>query len=167
MNIIPIRGDGNGENIIKYEFNVTWNNAIYFKMNIFNYLEEGYNLIGIEFLYGNKNKTLFENLQFNNKLIFTEIKSINNLDSKDRKTIINIVNNNQLNGIILQCLDRNCVFQLLRNKEIISQTHYYFMISIKSNPIYFHNYINFILNRSFHKILEKSINKPKIRRRRK
>src|SRR4029078_202827 len=159
-NIIHIKGDDT--DVIKYEFNVTFNNIVYLKMNIFKYLDRTYNSrVGYDFIYDNTTKNFIENVIIdvdNIKFEKIDTSSDTKYDEKEMQLVLDIINDIDMdNKLVLPCLDINCVFRNFQNEE--NRTFEYFYFNIEPGSIYFHNYIDFILKRSFNNILQNSSKK--------
>lgn len=151
---IIVKGENNLIDINqKYEFNTHYNSIIYFKFNIYKYIKDDQIRIGIDFVFDNINKRLFENVnfyQFNLKYpndystifpgeFLNYIDSFLNYDEYDKNT------NN-----LIQTFDVNKVFQIMVNNESKEETYYF---PIYNFLFYFDNYIKIVLKNAIEKIL--------------
>jgi hypothetical protein len=170
-NIVYIRGELS-ENTKKYEFNVNISNAIFFKMNLYSYVKtfdtgDEEKLIGVEFLYENEYKPLFTKLLFVDTLQFLKIWIFDQNEDddfrSDFKSILRMLNDERKGLIISKCIDEDCVLQKLKNIESDRGNNFLFTIDGHSNNIYYHEYVNFILKRSFNKIFENTKIQPKVK----
>jgi hypothetical protein len=169
QHIIPIRGKST-KDTNKYEFNITWQNSIFFKMNLFIYDsnddQDFDKMVGLEFIFDDENIAFFDNIIFDKDIRIYDVYLLHadNVIEKDFPYLLNFINNYRRKGIVSRCLESNKELMLKTLKNIESEVYekFYFQLDSNSSDIYFHRYINFILKRSFNKIFENSKKKPTI-----
>src|SRR6185436_10660541 len=136
----------------KYEFNINFNRIFYFKFNIYKYNQDDRIKIGIDFVYDNTDKRLFENVrfhQFNLKYPNEYSKFYPDILLKYIDTLLNFDENDFETEMMLETFDVNKLFQNMndRNKE---ETLYFIIYNFL---FYFDNYIKIVLKESIENIL--------------
>lgn len=138
----------------KYEFIISWKKAIFFRMNLFFYLNSQNEIkTGIELISEKKNKILVKNIYFVDEDLIGEYYNENNTDDFN-SFIVSLLNNGLKNDIFL-----DEILDIKRLLEYLNENKENSVFFFKPNSIYFDEYIEKILKNSIKEILGKELNK--------